>query len=504
MVKAEQKKIQHAQISQPLSCQTALALKAPTTSTVPKSKAIAPIPIPRTINALRKISTERQKFFREPAEWVAAGAKTQLSSTSANARPMDVVIGIDFGTSYTKAAVGMRDKIYPVDWSGVANCQQRLLLPSEYTARADGRTVLGQQPGASDAEVQLDIKLPFINPGVSTASIARASVFLAQVLRYVRAWIYHFHRSKIGDAKIRWHLNLGAPCNGLEDERLGKAFRRVGHTAWLLSQRDLTSSMADAVEIASAPHSGKDMLDLSALEVFPEFVAQMAGYVQSPQRQRGLHALTDVGGGTLDVVTFIVHQIDHEDTFPFLVPEVQSLGTHMLNQNRIVGAALAEGKQMPDELMPVLDAASFAAATSLGLDHVKSRDGVFYTNVGDVVKRVLAVTKAKRYRRSEAWNSGLRTFLTGGGASADGYGEAIKRAGLDGGTRLELLSLPLHPRLADFTGNVRDYQRISVACGLAQDAFSLGRIIPAKYVEDDIATNAVRRQRLDRDEMYPK
>jgi hypothetical protein len=159
---------------------------------------------------------------------------------------------------------------------------------------------------------------------------------------------------------------------------------------------------------------------------------------------------------------------------------------------------------MPDELMPVLDAASFSSATSVGLDHVRSRDKIFYTKVGDVVKQVLAVTKARRYRRSNAWNSGLRTFLTGGGAGADGYGEAIKKAGLDCGARIELLPLPMHPRLADFSGSVRDYQRISVACGLAQDAFSLGRIIAAKDVEDDKPTAAVTRQRLDRDDLYAK
>jgi len=503
-VEAEQKKLRSEQVRNSLPAGKSLPIKVAQAPVASKPQAVAPLPVPASIQALRKISAERQKFFREPVEWVAAGTRTQLATVSTTAREMDIVIGIDFGTSYTKAAVGMLDKIYPVDWSGVTNCQQRLLLPSEYTLRADGRTVLGQRPGATDSEVKLDIKLPFINPGVSTASIASASVFLAQVLRYVRAWIFRFHQSKIGNAPIRWHLNLGAPCNGLEYSRLTDAFKRVGQAAWLLSQRSPDSSMNDAVNVANTCDSGSTVHDLWALAVFPEFVAQMAGYVQSPQRQRGLHALADVGGGTLDVVTFIVHQVDHEDTFPFLVPEVQSLGTHMLNQNRIVGASLGESTPMPDELMPVLDAAAFSAATALNLNHVKSRDKIFYTKVGDVAKKVLAVTKARRYRRSEAWNSGLRTFLTGGGASAEGYGEAIKRAGLDCGARIELLPLPLHPRLTDFSGSVRDYQRISVACGLAQDAFSLGRIIPAKDVEDDSATIAVTRKRLDRDELYAK
>jgi len=487
------------------SRRTQISVSKPGQGVPPAKAQIAlPLPVPASIKALRKISVERQKFFRDAAEWVTEGAQTQLSHTAEKGRSIDVVIGVDFGTSYTKAAVGMLDKIYPVNWSGVTNSSEPLLLPSEYTVLPDGKVFLGQRPGALEDEVRLDIKLPFINPGVSIKSVATASVFLAQVLRYVRAWVYKFHGTKIGDAKIRWQFNLGAPCNGLEDPRLTTAFRRLGYTAWLLSQRGVESGMTDAVEITEAWQNQNNPPDLSALDVFPEFVAQMAGYVQSPQRQRGLHALADVGGGTLDVVTFIVHQVDHEDTFPFLVPEVKSLGTHMLNQNRIVGVGLETNIELPDELMPVLDAESFATATSIDPAHVKSRDRIFCAQVSDVVKKVMAVTKAKRYRQSEAWSTGLRTFLTGGGASVEGYDQAIKSGGLACASRIDLILLPLHPRIADFTGRVQDYQRISVACGLAQDAFSLGRIIAAKDVEDDYAIASLTRVRPDRDELYAK
>jgi len=470
----------------------------------PKAGIKPPPPVPTSIRALRKVSTERQKFFREPADWVADGAKTQLSGVLAKAPSVDVMIGIDFGTSYTKAAVGMQDKIYPVDWSGVVTCPEPLLLPSEYTALSDGRVFLGQRPGATSNEVRLDLKVPFINPGVSNESIAVAAIFLSQTLGYIRAWIYKFHRGKIGNTNIRWHVNLGLPCNGLEDTCLTSAYRRLGRTAWSLSQLCGYVTLGDAIARVAVSASEVNTTDLHALDVFPEFVAQMAGYVQSPQRRRGLHALADVGGGTLDVVTFIVHQVDDEDTFPFLIPEVKNLGTHMLNQNRIVGVLVDEGAQLPDELMPVLNAAAFAAATSVDPDHVKARDEAFCTHVSNVVKKVLATTKAKRYRRSEAWTSGLRTFLTGGGASVGLYSEAVKRGGLGCTSHIELTPLPLHPRIADFHGDTQLYQRISVACGLAQDAFSLGRIIPAKNVEDDSATTGPARGHSDRDAVYAK
>jgi len=230
----------------------------------------------------------------------------------------------------------------------------------------------------------------------------------------------------------------------------------------------------------------------------------MAGYVQSPQRQRGLHALADVGGGTLDLVTFIVHKRDDEDTFPFLVPEVTAYGTQMLNQNRLVNDDSVDHTRSIDEIAPTLDAADFAAATARPLDDVQARDGLFFTELRKVTQRVLNYTKQRRYRDSDAWRTGLPFFLTGGGADVDGYRKAIDSASKAYAAGTRLMLLPPHPKLADFDGDDLAYQRISVACGLAQDAFSLGRITPAKDVEDDVPVTRRSNEQLDREDHYPK
>ena len=67
------------------------------------------------------------------------------------------------------------------------------------------------------------------------------------------------------------------------------------------------------------------------------------------------------------------------------------------------------------------------------------------------------------------------------------------------------MALPPHRNLEGYDGTPDDYQRLSVACGLAQDSFSLGRIVPAKEVEDDVAlTSAHIRERLSHEELYAK
>jgi len=435
-----------------------------------------------------------------PEPWVAAGGKTQHRE-AATRGAVDVVIGLDFGTSYTKAAVGFMDKIFPVTWEGISKCSPTFLLPSEYSSLEDGSVFIGQHAGAVPSHVHADLKLPFINPAVSAASIERASVYVALILRYVRAWLYHHHASKIGNRSIRWQLNVGAPCDGLENGALTHAYRRLAGSAW---QRSICLDVNRVASTDASPlNLARPVQELQALTIFPEFVAQMAGYMQSPQRQRGLHALVDVGGGTLDIVTFIVHKVDDEDTFPFLVPRVRPLGTHGLLQNRIAGIDKNGGSVAIDELAPIQDAPEFAKRIGLVTSHVVARDTLFANEVRKQVGSVFDLTRNKRYTKSPAWDSRVRTFFTGGGSHLRLYSDAVTSANSRAKEGLQLIPLPRHPRLDGFSGSEQDYQRISVACGLAQDAFSLGKVVPAKDVIDDVSSTTMAR-RPDHEELYAK
>jgi len=457
--------------------------------------------VDKTFRPLPKGSPTRQHLFKNPEPWVIRGGKTQISPSNAS-RALDVVIGLDFGTSYTKAAVGFLDKIFPVTWEGVSKCVPDYLLPSEYTVMEDGRLFIGQHDRANPKTIRGDLKLPFINPAVSSASIESASMFLALLLRYIRAWLYHHHAAKIANMKIRWQLNIGSPSNGLENKRLENAYRMLAATAWIRSQSENPEQVANCStglwQEAQLPN------DLTDLQIRPEFVAQMAGYMQSPQRQKGLHALVDVGGGTLDVVTFIVHKVEDEDTFPFLVPEVHALGTHGMLQNRLVGSATQDQACRIDELQPIATPAEFATSVGVELEHVNRRDQIFQDEVQLRIRSVFEITRSRRYRLSDAWASGVRTFFTGGGSHVNLYLKAMQKVTTPGARKLQLMLLPPHPKLDGFVGDEGEYQRISVACGLAQDSFTLGRVVPAKEVEDDVSVVQIGKERPDRDDLYPK
>lgn len=463
-----------------------------------------PSGVPNTFQIQLRTNLTRQDSFKLPDTWVSEGERTQLPTKKQPGNAIDVFIGLDFGTSYTKAAVGLKDQIFVVDWHGVSAGTDRYLLPSEFSILSDGSCQIGQAPNVSFDQVRQRLKHPLIDAAVSADSLANAAVFLALVLRYIRAWVFLHHGDKIGISSIRWMLNIGAPSNGLENERHRRAYLKMCSSAWSMSLSESRVCTTHARDLIKTWQPDILSQDLIGLDVLPEFVAQIAGYVQSPQRQRGLHALVDVGGGTLDVVTFIVHERDGEDVFPFLVPEIRALGTQMLYQNRLVEAPEHEKAKLPDELQPVLNPSDYAKSTGLPEEHIALRDDVFWAEVHSTIHRVFHHTKRNRYRLSEAWSRGLPVFLTGGGGSVEGYVKSVQSGGRHCAPVMNLMSLPKHPKLAEFSGTINDYQRVSVACGLAQDAFSLGQLIPAGQVEDDVDRMNRVADRPDRDELYAR
>jgi hypothetical protein len=456
------------------------------------------------LNLPRAMALTRQGEFREPPSWMGKGLKTQARD-DVRGRAVEAFIGLDFGTAYTKAAVGLLDKVFPVDWDGIACTTARYLLPSEYSALPTGRCWLGQHPQANPGDLISGLKQDFISGAIDDAAIRRAAVFLALVLQYVRAWVYEHHGPKLGARPIRWHLNVGVPCDGFEDDRRRRAYQHLMRLSWSLSLSEAAKINYAAAQRLAVHADSSLPMDLTEADAVPEFVAQLAGYAQSAQRRNGLHALVDIGGGTVDMVTFNVHHMDGDDVFPFFVPRVEPLGTFGLIANRLRGSGAFQCA-IDKPLSELTDVADFCAATGVSKEQAQLHDKSFFARVGSSFASVMLTTKQRRYRLAPEWREGVRTFVTGGGAHVPGYKAALANCSLPENVRLNWLDLPVHSKLDEFDAGAVDYQRISVACGLATNALSLGQVRPASEVDDDMPGQAMTRQRdrLSHEDLYPR
>jgi hypothetical protein len=448
----------------------------------------------------------RTSEFKTPDIWVSRGESSQLTPQASGLR-REIYIGLDFGTAFTKAAVQFMDNIYPIDWMGVAKLQEKYLLPTEYSEAPNLECFLGQHPDSSPQQLHANLKRSFITNSVSENSLAKASVFLALVLQYVRGWVYHHHAAKLGSAPIGWYLNIGIPSDVLDKDKHARHYTRLADIAWTLSlEQHSEITFNRASELLNK--STKRNPDLREIAPIPELVAQLAGYSKSASKQRGLHALVDIGGGTVDMVTFNVHEADGDDVFPFFVANVKPLGSYAFLANRFQ-KLLTNASVLGSDIQNILPAKDFSKFSGTPLRSIEDADKNFFRNFQLEFETVLGTTHKRRYPSSPNWRTGIRTFISGGGALILGYPEAIRESHRPQNCPLITMDLPPHPKVVDIEKHRANYNRISVACGLTFDSDSLGTIRPASEVDDAtpliITVNGLPvRERPDRDELYPK
>jgi hypothetical protein len=221
-----------------------------------------------------------------------------------------------------------------------------------------------------------------------------------------------------------------------------------------------------------------------------------------------LHALVDIGGGTVDMVTFNVHEANGDDVFPFFVANVKALGSYALLAYRFQELS-TQGSDFGSDVQNILTAENFSRFSGATLRSVQEVDKKFFRNFQIEFESMLRTTHKRRYPSSPHWVTGIRTFISGGGALIPGYPEAIETSNRPQKCPLFTMDLPPHPKVVNIEQHRANYSRISVACGLTFDSDSLGTIRPASEVDD--ATPLIStvnglpvRERPDRDELYPK
>ncbi len=434
--------------------------------------------------------------FKRPDDWVSLGGATTLSATG---NTYDVYLGIDFGTAYTKASIGFGGDVFIVDWEGVKAGEERFTLPGEFSVLRDRSCILGRSRDA--ARVASDLKLPFLEGNASNATLIDTTVFLALIMRYVRAWWFYRHQGIIQNRSLKWHVNLGAPTTPWHDNEVRRKYEDAAKAAWMISLGMAPISPDQAEHALLGRLKGFKDESLPHIEIVPEFVAQIASYTRSPQRQHDLHLLIDVGAGTVDVVTFNVHRDDQsgEDRFPIFSAAVKNLGTHYLMSRRLQ-SCLVERQGSWDDASSVPSAVKFSEVSGMRLEEVQCADEAHTTDVASAISSVLRRTRMKRYRRSPNWTGGIRVFLCGGGSSCDTFVPSLSVAASQAGVPLSPIRLPLPERLKAQNLSPEQFHRVSVAFGLGMDVFNLGQIVSMAEVEDDKASSLPLREHFDWDE----
>lgn len=368
-------------------------------------------------------------------------ACTQFSTTGIREK-VDLVIGLDFGTSSAKVAVRSpylgRGRATAVAWPD-GHGGRSLLLPTNLSESAhDCRLRANAKPSPSDRSLKVAL---MENPN-SVEARAMAAGYLAWVLRMSRSHILSSQQETYGSHSLRWTLNLGMPSTG-HDEQIRRGFEVAARAAWALSVRDRPPTRSEAVaavnRLCPPDFDPESLLDLTGVDVVPEVVAEAARYAQSDERRNGLHFLVDVGAWTVDCCGFVLHESEGEDHWRILNAVVIPLGVLRLHHDRLKALADAGCAIHPE--VPPGDAGPFDPIPAHVRDYVADKgapsqeaalvDSDYSKKVVLALKKVLWDLKKRRDPHSPHWRDGLLVFVAGGGGRLSILRQAISSAETD-------------------------------------------------------------------------
>jgi hypothetical protein len=388
-------------------------------------------------------------------------------------RKVSIVLGVDFGTTSTKIVAR---------WPYEAG-DNAVAVPALDFARAEGHAYLWasriwlSQNGEFSlfpmlrASFMGAIKTKLISTcgegesvldaggGVIASADEVATAFLALQIRQAKGWLATARKPLLGDGRPRISYNLGFPAASLNKSELRARYQRCAVAAVELaaSSPDITLEMVRSALIAAAINT-EDSLDRLNIRLHPEIAAAVAGFANSMQRESGLYAMVDVGGGTVDCCTFnLFSEGDGVERCPVFRASVERLGVEAWE----ICKGDANGEQ---DFRFLLDS---------------------------LIRGIIWDTKKRGYINSARWNTGLPVFLIGGGAFSLPHKERVMK--LDdwlrnygherAGIFFRTLPAPENFDCAEYSGD--KLQRLGVAIGLSLPADRIPEVTLPDEIPDD-------------------
>ena len=427
------------------------------------------------------------------------GAEQVDSARIAQPRDVSLVIGLDFGTAFSKVIIGEQRVRYAVPLGSADNGKSSYLIPSALCVLPNGFCRLGTDP--KGGTLFDNLKLPLIDRDFSFEVRVCATTFIALLLKRTRSWFLENHGSTYADRAIKWLVNVGLPTDSFEDEELKDTYLSLVQDAWHISESEAEISFAKVEKfveeggLASHPvqEDADRRLPSDRFNAFPEFLAHLAGYVGTPRRREDLHVTIDVGGGTFDFTVFkVVRQQEDSDKISIFARVVEPLGVNKLVERRLTAIESEVANDFsPFDNLP--SDAEFAARFSMTKSQLESFDGRFRKRIRKVVTGTLRYTKTDRYATAPQWfnpkderyGERLPSFFCGGGTLSEFYGSFLNTYNHPNPPfALEALELPVPEDLEPRGIAPSEFARLAVAYGLAIDPLNMIDFQKTTEIED--------------------
>jgi hypothetical protein len=135
-------------------------------------------------------------------------------------------------------------------------------------------------------------------------------------------------------------MNVAAPMNHLEDQRLKNRYRHVINAAWQATFGSDLTPVCQGAELSELLPSFKSLLDRepahenqTSFQVLPETVAPLVSLWDDPRAGPGLYLMADMGAGTTELSVSLVADHDGDRRIACYFDESILLGGDQFSEN---------------------------------------------------------------------------------------------------------------------------------------------------------------------------
>ncbi|MGK7913140.1 MAG: hypothetical protein AB4050_16935 [Synechococcus sp.] len=423
-------------------------------------------------------------------EW--GDSSTGFAEATEDVDVLDLNIGIDFGTQFTKACFRdvAQERSEIVSFEKNACDLESGMLTSKVGILNDGTLIAGvtekewqsYQSDIGQPVEYIKMRLAYLDTpdtldGWELESIPEledpevieniCAYFLSQVICRTQEWIVSNKKDLIVNQKLYWTANVGVPVE-YRDSNAKERFEKVLSLAWLLSNEAKTDRMRLDNLKERMIFLRKKLQETKGIDchAVPEIAAEVWSFINSRQVDDGFYILFDIGDGTLDGNAFYYWRDEGEPRVDFYKAIVKPLGVAAFIQ------------QLQDELKHSENAYRHLLFGDSNRIPIRVSSSQSFKRIQQLVAQVV-FRGVKEYRRHHKWESErdlkdrLKFFLGGGGSISNLYIDAVKSTHKDFNHQssnipvYQQVSIPF-PDDLEVNGLSRDkFYRFAVAYGLS-------------------------------------
>jgi len=463
---------------------------------------------------LRKLHDQLLKDKGSSGSAPPANGKSKAQSSSVPSRPVvkarmpaiDAVLGIDFGTRFTKVALFLphinRRVLLTVDGD-------KRIVPSRLVLGDDGRlysTTCGSQTKPKTVIEYLKNRLADPEAGAFGGYVAvgryqlseiirpACAFYLADILRKAEAAARAAFPTELSSGRpVNWFANVGVPTKYFDSDMV-ETFREVAAIAWVWRAKPAGSVLP--VELTAEYQktvgtiSPRDM----PIQVAPELTAALVHFSEHLNTPSGAFSFFDIGGGTLDGSVFRLRREHESSSFDILSTNVDELGTMAVTRNLVAHAY----KSMTDLVERPIIFGGASPEISLAIPkQIERRIQTFFaTVIGSAMQKGLYPPSSQLSRRglNEAPKPTLPVFVGGGGSRSEWYRGLFVRTCEEYGHSAQWGVAGYDVRIVPAPGGIADddYPRFVIAIGLTSQNLHFNQYrLPSRYSRNSNLPNRI-------------